>query len=262
MGAFFEPAGRQRFAPTRHATGPWSDRFLHAGPPTALLARAAREVCGIPAARLGRICVEILAPVPMAAVEVRARLARPGARISLVEADLLVADRAVMASRSWFIRQADGVPIPSTPTAPAPPAGVPQAVPAAWGGYVDAMQWSWVSGGFEQPGPACVWARPLVDLVAGTDNTPTERLLTLADAASGISAMARPDQLTFVNTDLTVHLLRQPQGDRFWMQASTLLHPNGSGIANGILGDPAGSLATTGQLLFVQPRTAPPAATP
>ncbi len=264
MEAFFEPVAADRYLATGHTRGPWSSDLMHAGPPTALLAHACGVRADLPHARLGRICVEILAPVPVGEVCVRTRVVRPGTRVALVEAELLVGDRPAMLARCWFLRDDGGLAVPPTPViAPPRDRGAALEVPPGWGrGYLDAIDWRWVVGGFEQPGPATVWARPMVDLVAGLPTAPVERLLIVADSASGISAVASPNDWLFVNTDLTVHLLRPPAGEWLWMEAQTSLDPNGSGVAASTIGDAGGGVARTGQLLFVQPRRAAPAPRP
>ena len=159
-----------------------------------------------------------------------------------------------MLARSWFIRSDETIEVPLTPMTDAPPAGTLTERPAGWlGGYLDAVEWRWVDGGFEEPGPGCVWARPRVELVAGSQASAEERLLMIADSASGVSAVASPRDLVFVNTDLTVHLLRRPRGEWLWLRARTELDGNGSGVARGELGDAHGRVGATGQLLFVRP---------
>lgn len=257
--AFFEPLDRPgRFLGTEHTFGPWDPRHMHAGPPSALLAHVAAGSPGLPgAARLGRITVEVLGPVPVGPVEVTCQTIRPGDRVALVSAEMTAAGRSVMLARLWFVRTAAGVPVPPTPVEPAPAS--PGAVAAAGtipftGGYMEAMQWRWVSGGFARPGGSTVWAGPRLPLVAGSPLTPTEALLTLADSANGVSAVADPRELLFVNTELTVHLRRAPVGELFWLRAESQLDPNGSGLASGVVGDASGDFGRTEQLLFVEPR--------
>lgn len=266
--SFFEPLGESRsagvaredwtvraFAATGHTAGPWSADLMHAGPPTALVAHVAASVLPVPSLRLGRLCVEILSPLAVGEVSVGARVLRPGSRVCLVESELAVGGRTAMTARCWYIRRGSAAGLPSTRPTPPPDSGEPREIPAGWGrGYLDALEWRWVSGGFESAGDACVWARSRTDLVAGESISPVERVLVLADSASGISSLANPAELLFVNTDLTVHVLREPTGPWLWMRASTRLDDNGSGITSGTIGDQTGDLARTGQLLFVEPQ--------
>ena len=183
--------------------------------------------------------------------------------MALAEATLAAADspdRPVMTLRAWLLRQADPaiVDLPETPTTAAPPwrEDLPaMSRPPGWHpGYLDAVRWLWVEGSFEAPGPAAVWTRLAVDLVEGEDPDPIERLVSVADSASGISAVASPADLVFVNTDLTLHLTRAPVGEEIWMRAQTSLETVGIGRTTGELGDRRGSVGHSAQCLFVEPR--------
>jgi hypothetical protein len=274
VGSFYEPLEEDeaggRYRATVHTNGPWGPGTQHAGPPCALLTRAVRRLPGGPPDALpARLAFDILAPVPVADVVVRAQVRRPGRRVSLVEATLSAAGEATpcVVLSAWLLRRAPvPVSVPTTPTqAPPPPVADDAPVrprPAGWHpGYLDAVAWHWVAGSFEQPGPATVWSRLRVDLVAGERPTGLERLVAVADSASGISAVANPAALLFVNTDLTLHLHREPQGERIWMTATTVLDPAGTGTTASTLGDEGGAVGHGAQTLFVEARDAstPPA---
>lgn len=254
-----------RVRSTVHTTGPWAAGLQHAGPPSALLTRAVRRLGGLPPDALpARLGFDILAPVPVADLVLTARTLRPGRRVALAEATLAAADapeRPVMTLRAWLLRQAKPpmAGLPETPTTPAPswPHDLaPMARPEGWHpGYLDAVRWLWVQGSFEAPGPAAVWTTLAVDLVEGEDPDPVERLVAVADSASGISAVASPARMLFVNTDLTLHLTRAPIGKDIWMHAQTTLDAVGIGRTTGELGDHRGSVGHSAQCLFVEPRT-------
>lgn len=261
------PSMQARFRSTEHTTGPWSAGLQHAGPPSALLTRAVRRLGGLPPDPLpARLSFDILAPVPVADLVVSARTLRAGRRVALAEASLAPADspdRPVMSLRAWLLRQAApeelGGSLPDTAgmmaRAPAE-RGEPMPRPAGWHpGYLDAIDWRWVEGSLEAPGPAAVWTRLRGSLLAGEDPDPVERLVAVADSASGISAVASPRLLLFVNTDLTLHLTRAPVGDAIWMRARTTLDSIGVGRTNAELGDPGGQVASSAQTLFVAPRS-------
>jgi hypothetical protein len=253
---------------TDRTTGPWAAGLQHAGPPSALLIRAVRRLGGLPPRALpARLSFDILAPVPVADLVVTARTLRPGRKVALAEATLAAADspdRPVMTLRAWLVRQLEeGSParagIPATPATapPTPPEALqPMPRPDGWHpGYLDAIRWLWAEGSFEAPGPAAVWTRLGVDLVEGEEPHPIERLVAVADSASGISAVANPADLVFVNTDLTLHLTRVPVGEEIWMRAQTTVDADGIGRTTGELGDRGGAVAHSAQCLFVEPRT-------
>jgi hypothetical protein len=250
---------------TAHTNGPWGPGLQHAGPPAALLARAVRRLGGGPAEALpARLAYDVLAPVPVAELVVTARMLRPGRRVALAEATLVARDapdRPLMVLRAWLLRRAvalPGVPATPLPPPPAPPDALapPMRRPVGWHpGYLDAVEWRWVDGAFEAPGPATVWTRMRVDLVDLEPIDPLGHLVAVSDSASGISAVASPAALLFVNTDLTLHLLRAPEGEAIWMHAETVLDPHGTGRTLGSLGDAEHQVATSAQCLFVEPRT-------
>jgi hypothetical protein len=265
-----EPGGttqHARFRSSVHTTGPWSAGLQHAGPPSVLLTRAVRRMGGVPDRALpARLSFDIFAPVPVGDLLLSAQTVRPGRRVALVRATLADAsapDRPVMAVHAWLLRQVDAATptpgMPTTPTSPAPtwPEGSePLTRPDGWhAGYLDAIEWHWVEGSLEAPGPATVWTRLRLDLVAGESPDPVDRLVAVADSASGISAVASPARVLFVNTDLTLHLTRAPVGESIWMRAETTIDPTGVGRTLADLGDAQGSVAHSAQCLFVEPRS-------
>src|SRR3712207_9572225 len=70
--------------------------------------------------------------------------------------------------------------------------------------YHRALDWRFVHGPFNAPGPAAAWTRALCTLVEGEPMTPLQHLLVMTDAASGISAVLDRQRATFANVDLTL----------------------------------------------------------
>ncbi len=231
---------------------------MHGGPPSALLAheilaRAPKDRVP-PAALISRITVEFLRPVPVAAVNVDVTVVRPGRRVALVEAVLSSGEEPVLLARAWLSRR-QRIDVPATGGSPVP-AAVPFEVMdhRGWsGGYLRSIEWGWVDGAFEQPGAATAWSRCRYPLVEGRELLPVERVLLVADSGSGLSAVVRPGELIFVNTDLTVHLTRPAVGDRVWLRSESFLDPDGVGLATTVLGDGAGQIGVAAQSLFLAP---------
>ena len=78
--------------------------------------------------------------------------------------------------------------------------------------------------------------------------------MAVADSASGISGIASPLDLLFVNTDLTLHVQREPVGTDIWMHAETSVDAAGIGRTRSELGDAQGAVGQGSQCLFVEPR--------
>jgi hypothetical protein len=136
-----------------------------------------------------------------------------------------------------------------------PEHGEEQRRPPSWcGGYLDAVEWRWISGAVLTPGPATVWMRPRVSLVAGEEMSPLQRLLTCADSASGASAALDPAGWLFMNTELSLHLVRPVRGDWVCVDAETTLAGTSAGLAAARLLDAEGLVGRSAQTLLVAKR--------
>jgi hypothetical protein len=260
--AFYLPTDeRDRFVATAHTQGPWDAGLQHAGPPSGLIVRAIEQVAPSVSgpAQVARLTVEILGAVPVGELRVRAALARRGRSVELVEAELLAGDQPVMRARAWRIRRAPvGLP-PDVLSAPEP---APRRAAEASGftdpvwraGYLRAIEWRFAEGHFEAPGPAVVWARQRVPLVAGEDPTPLQRLVVLADSGNGLSRQLDPQGWWFINIELTVHLHRRPRGEWMCLAARTTLDDEGLGLAETVLFDDDGRVGRGAQALMVARR--------
>ncbi|MBK0870631.1 MULTISPECIES: thioesterase family protein [unclassified Saccharopolyspora] len=253
--AFYVPSG-DGFSSTDSTAGPWAPDAQHFGPPAALLTREL-EGCGDDGGALARITVEILGPVPIAELRTGAQVDRPGKSVQLLSAELRTADRAVARASAWRLASTD-TSAQASGAAPAlapPQDGVPFGRPEGWSpGYIDAVEWCALSGSFQEPGPATVWARQRIPLVSGEEPTPLQRLMTIADSASGVSTWLDPTRFLFINTELTVHVQREPVGEWIGLDARTVLGPNGTGTAVSVIHDEQGQVANSSQTLLVRPR--------
>src|SRR5918997_1311724 len=99
-GAFFERDG-DLLVPNELTRGPWDPGAQHAGPPSALVARAIERCEPRGGMRVGRITLEILRPVPLAPLSVRAELIRPGRSVELLEATLSGPEGELIRARAW-----------------------------------------------------------------------------------------------------------------------------------------------------------------
>jgi hypothetical protein len=254
--AFYEPVGPGSFRSTEHTVGPWGPDNQHAGPPAALLVRAIEGVLPAAGGRLSRVTVDLLGGVPVAEVEARARVLRPGRSVQLAEAELVAGGQVAARATAWWHRATDTSAVATSPAAaPARPAGAPS-VGVSWavGGYLAAMDWVPVAGSFNQPGPATVWSRMRHPLVAGEQPTGLQRLLVVADSGNGVSWRLDPARWLFINTELTVHVLRPPTGEWICLDAVTHVGVDGTGLATSQLSDEHGGVARGAQALLVRPR--------
>lgn len=261
--SFFQPDG-DGFVATELTRGPWDPGFQHAGPPAALLGRAVERADGGDAKRVGRITFEILRPIPVARLTVGAEVVRPGGNVDLVEARMADADGPVMLARAWRIRER-AVDVPDD-VADAPPGSFPRGpddgvVEAFFDvahleqdGYHTAMEARFLSGAFREPGPAVVWMRMRYPLLPDEDPTPLARALVAADSGNGVSARLDPRRVLFINTDLTVHTHRMPEGEWVCLDARTTLNGTSIGLAQSALYDTRGAFGRSLQTLYVAQR--------
>lgn len=253
---FYERVDDRRFDSSAATAGPWDSRLQHAGPPSALLARALEGCEPRPEMRIARVSVDILRPVPIETLSVRAHVSRPGRRVDLVQGVLEAGGREVLRGTAWRLAtsEAPATSEPENPP-PLPPAqGEPTWAGAHVDGYMRAIEWRFASGAFEVPGPAQAWARPRVPLVAGEETSPLCSLLTVADSGSGLGAELDPREWTFLNTDLTVLLHRQPVGAWTCLEARTTIDPDGIGMAETVLSDEYRRLGRGLQTLLISRR--------
>lgn len=251
----------ETFVPTDFTRGPWSREHQHAGPPSALLARTLEAASALEGGQTVRATFDILRPIPMAPMTLAAQVLRPGRNVEQVEAVLSADGVEVMRGRAWRMRLAD-LPLPDGLDdpfpGPAPPEDCEAASRAGFFGdgtaYVDGLEWRFLRGSFDEPGPAVCWTRMRVDLVDGEPITPLQHLLVMGDAASGISSALDWSAWTFINVDLSVVLERPPVGEWLSMHAETRFAGTGAASCHGTYADRTGRVGTSSQALFVAPR--------
>lgn len=256
--AFFLPLGDEAYQPTEATIGPWSAESQHGGPPIALLAQALRRHPSEFGLEIARITFEILGPVPVEPCELRIRVLRPGKRIELLQGELLVRGKPVLLAHAWRVERK-----PETVVGVQDPFTAPQLPEAQaqlffpgveYFPYGDALEWRFAAGSFIEPGPATVWARPRIPLVAGQPTDGIEALLLILDSANGVSAELDIRHWTFVPVDLTLNMHRHPQGEWFGMSAKTIIDPGGIGTVATAVFDLDGALGRSLHTLFVRPK--------
>lgn len=256
-GSFYLPGEAPgTYSSTPATAGPWSSSAQHGGPPSGLLTRALEGLLG-PGQVLSRVSVDLLGPVPVGPLRVDTEVLRPGRLVQLLSATLydVEAGRACAVARGWVMPRSDTGPGETMPLPHSPSDGGPRPLPHSWShGYIDHVEWRWMAGAVLEPGPATVWMRSLVPLLPGERLGGTVHLMTCVDSASGVSAVLDPADWTFMNTEITVSVLREPVGEWVCVQAETTLAPTSVGIATSSVHDEKGLVARSTQTLLVVPR--------
>ena len=256
--AFYIPKG-PLYDSTELTRGPWDPGAQHAGPPCALLGAEMDRAGKLEPARVARITFEILRPVPIAPLDVSARVVRPGRNVELVEGSLSAGETEVLRARAWRVRtkemQLDGPALPADPMAPPSQAQARDFFPTGQDvGYHTAMEVRFVSGSYLKPGPAQAWMRMRGQLVEGEEASPLERLLVAADSGNGVSAPLDYRRWLFINADLSVAMRRLPRGEWVGLDAATHAEPDGIGLSDTRLHDEQGAIGRATQSLLVDER--------
>lgn len=254
-GAFYVPEGNL-FVPTELTRGPWSPEAQHAGPPAALIAQAIESLPGELA--LARFTLDVLRPVPLKPLRVEARAIRSGRSTQYATATLSDDDGDIALASAWRI---GGEPREELDLDATPPPGPEDGSPApflfepGWSpSYFDAMEWRLARGALDRPGPAAVWMRLRCAVVEGEEPSPAARVLAAADSGNGISWALPLETSLFINTEISVHLARMPEGEWVCLDARTRLGPEGVGLAESVLWDERGMIGRGAQSLLVAAR--------
>ncbi|WP_458686723.1 thioesterase family protein [Nocardia tengchongensis] len=253
--------GCERYSATASTVSVWAATMQHGAPPSALLARAVERCAPREGTRVARLTMEILGPIPVGEIEVRAWIERPGKRVELVAAELVApqpdgSGRVVAKAAAWRIATSDTSQVAHTADAPLPPvpegAGVGWPVPNGWDtGYVKSVDIRSVDS---DDVTRRVWAKPRVEVVEGEEISPLVRVFSVADLANGVGAQLDPFQWTFLNTDLTIDLFRLPVGEWIGLAVETSIGPDGVGLCSSVLHDQQGPIGRCLQILEVRAR--------
>ena len=251
-------------ASTASAWGP----MQHGGPVAALLARAMDHVSAADHSRITQLSVDILGPVPIDEVRVRAAVVRPGRRITLVEAttEARTADgswRPVARGSAWRLATQPTEDVVWQPEPALPPStGNGQrglgwmGFPDAWAseGFVDSVTWEIVEKGGGPGQPTQAWIDLVVPLVEGEETTGLERVVAVADTVNGVGARLDPSRFTFLNTELTIHLFDVPRTGLVGISAENVTGPDGVGMSTGTLHHEHGCIGRVTQNVLVERR--------
>ncbi len=255
--AVFEADGA-RLVPTELARGPWSPDAMHGGAPASALARAVEGHDQGSASFVARLTVDLLRPVPLAPLEVVTSTTRPGRKVQWVEATLLADDVEVARAHALRLRTTDplGLPLPpeQAPELPSPDdsEGIDIELPHVEGlGFWSAMEFRIARGAWHHTGPATVWFRLRVPVVAGEEASPLQRVAAAADFGNGVSTVLPRGRYLFINPDLSIHLHRSPVGEWVALEGESAAEDVGVGLAACRLHDERGPIGRSVQSLLV-----------
>jgi hypothetical protein len=258
--ALFEQVADTTYQPTMAAIGPWSKEHLHGGAVAALFAGRLAPV----ERTLVRLSVDFVRPVPRAALELTIGEPVGGSRVQRSEATLFADGRPVATARAVSVRRAVMTLPPGADAhaikfsrAGAPSLDEPDprgAKAVGWAGFVTLA----TATRAEHPTDGTdsrLWIRLLLPVVEGTAVTGTEQAAVAADYAQVATSTRLPfAEWSFVNSELTMHLAREPQGQWVAIACDAVVADVGAGFTSAELHDCEGRFGQSTSALFLEPR--------
>jgi hypothetical protein len=249
-------------ASTDLTRGPWHPDHQHGGPPIALAARSIeRAAAALDLTHVARLTANLLRPIPIAPLSVEVETEYAGRNVAHLSARLDAGGKEVARFTAVAQREAAleippglaGHPLPQAPRSveQSPPARFPFSSKVT--GYQDLVE-SRVAEGIFFRGPSAVWFRMRYPLVAGEEPSALQRVAVAADSGNGISAILDFHRYIFVNSDLTINLLRKAKGEWICIDARTLLGSDGGGLAEARIFDAHGLIGRSTQSLAIRLR--------
>ena len=258
----YEALGSGCYRASALTRGPWHPEHQHAGPPIALVCGAIEQLAaGHGLGHIARLTANLLRPVPIGEVTVDLATDYVGRNAGHFSARLMAAGKEVarftaLAQRENDVPIPEGLPDHPLPMAPQSPQDSPPCRFPFSGkhlGYADLVETRIAQGSLFR-GPCAVWFRLRHPLLLGEAPSDYQRVAVAADSGNGISAILDFASYSFVNSDLSVHLLRRPRGEWICLDARTHLGPNGCGVAESALYDSQGLIGRAVQSLTVSRR--------
>jgi len=248
---------------TELTRGGWDPLHQHGGPPSALVAHAVlRAAAPLGMSHLARLTVNLLRPVPIAELKVRVAEDYAGRNAAHYSATVVAEGKEVMRCTALVQREAV-LPLPEglaghpPPLAPRPPeeseaqkTEFQSEDQVGYGRLVETR----VAAGRMWRGPSAVWFRMRQPLVEGEAPAPAERVAVAADSGNGVSAVLDYRKYLFVNSDLTINLLRRPEGEWICIEAQSYFGPNAGGLAESRIYDMQGMVGRATQSLVLRAR--------
>lgn len=252
------------YASTDLTRGPWHPGHQHGGPPIALAARCiGRAAAALELTHVARLTANLLRPIPIAELSIEVQTDYAGRNVAHFSARMIALGKEVARFTAVAQREAgldipaglQGHPLPLAPLSVEESPVAPFLFASETAGYHDLIEGR-IAQGVAFRGPSAVWFRLRHALVAGEAPGALERVAVAADSGNGISAILDFHRYIFVNSDLTINLLRQAEGEWICIDARTLLGHDGGGLAEARIFDAHGLIGRSTQSLAIRLRSA------
>ena len=113
------------------------------------------------------------------------------------------------------------------------------------------MEFRSAEGSWHETGPATIWFRLRVPVVADEEPSPLQRVAAAADFGNGLSTVLPRGRFLFINPDLSIHLHRHPEGEWVALEGESAAEDFGVGLAACRLHDERGRIGRSMQSLLV-----------
>jgi acyl-CoA thioesterase len=252
-----------KFVASELTRGPWNVEHQHAGPPIALACSVLEEAAAVHGLQhMARLTANLLRPVPIGEVEVQVAEDYVGRNAGHFSARAFAQGKEVARFTALFQREGEvalpvnlpGHPLPTAPNSPQVSPGVHFPFAKQIGvGYPNLVETRLAQGTMFR-GPSAVWFRLQHPLIEGQAPSPYQRVAVAADSGNGISAILDISDYMFVNSDLTINLLRRPVGEWICLDARSHVSSHGGGLAESSLFDEDGLIGRATQSLALWKR--------
>ena len=241
------------YEPNQPAQGAWNPHEQHMAPATGIISAELEQFNPRADLRMGRVSLDILGLIPLAAFEITTKTIRPGKTIELVESTMSSQGRACIVARAWRMQTSDTSAV----------AGLEDPEikrPEDMGDWTGMQQWA---GGFiasmhfktdaeRRAGHGVVWMNNDLDMVEGLATSPFVHIMGMVDTANGIVTRAKPGEWAFPNLDLNIDLLRWPQGTWLGLETRQQYGSDGIGLTSSVLHDEVGVFGRSEQILTLR----------
>ena len=250
------------YASTDLTRGPWHPDHQHGGPPIALVARSIeRAAAALGLTHIARLTANLLRPIPIAELAIAVQTEYAGRNVAHLSACLSAGGKELARFTAVAQREArleipadlPGHPLPQAPRSVEQSPAAPFLFASETTGYHDLIEGR-IAQGVSFRGPSAVWFRLRHPLVAGEEPSALQRVAVAADSGNGISAILDFQRYIFVNSDLSINLLRKAQGEWICIDARTLLGPDGGGLTEARIFDTQGMIGRSTQSLAIRRR--------
>ncbi|MEW5809140.1 MAG: acyl-CoA thioesterase domain-containing protein [Actinomycetota bacterium] len=267
--AFFalqtDDAGREVFAPTEWARGPWGDTISgnYLGGLLGLVGE--RDLAGQTAGmHPARFTVDMMRPAALTPVSVTTDVVRAGRRLLLADVVMTQSGKQIARAGLLYLRRGEQPSAPRwsadvvMPPLPAVPESVSEDVPMLMVTFgPDHSTPGDGLAAWAHSGPKYVWFKDVLPIVDAIAQTPFGSVAMAGDVASSLTGFGE-DGLPFINADYAVSLSRLPAGEFIGLAALT--HHSHDGISTGtaLLVDEGGAIGTASATALVNPGFRPP----